>query len=133
MAQTAITYPYTEVNDLSGAEIKAFLEDKADNLFNLDPYLQQGGDMTRVGGMHYSLEPSALIGQRIGHMTLNGKSIEASRKYKVASWASVDENASGPPIWNVVSCYLRDQRAITASALNLPQLVGVNGNPGWDA
>lgn len=132
MAQTAITYPYTEVNALSGAEIKAFLEDKADNLFNPDPYLQQGGDMTRVGGMRYSLEPSAPMGQRIGHMTLNGKSIEASRKYIVASWASLDENAAGPPIWNVVSSYLRDRRAITASTLNVPQLVGVNGNPGWD-
>jgi S-sulfosulfanyl-L-cysteine sulfohydrolase len=133
MAQTAITYPCTEVNELSGAEIKAILEDKADNLFNPDPYLQQGGDMTRVGGIRYSLEPSASMGERIGHMTLNGKNIEASRKYKVASWASLAENAAGPPIWNVVSCYLRDQRAIRASALNLPQLVGVNGNPGWDA
>ncbi len=132
MAQTAITYPCTEVNELSGAEIKAILEDKADNLFNPDPYLQQGGDMTRVGGMQYSLEPSAFIGQRIGHMTLNGKNIEASRKYRVASWASLDENASGPPIWNVVGCYLRDQRTITASRLNFPQLVGVSGNPGWD-
>ena len=133
MAQTAITYPYTEVNEITGAEIKAILEDKADNLFNPDPYLQQGGDMTRVGGMQYSLEPSAPIGQRISRMTLNGKSIGANKKYKVASWASLDETASGPPIWNVVSCYLRDQRKISAGVLNLPTLVGVNGNPGWDA
>ena len=89
--------------------------------------------MTRVGGMHYSIEPAAPMGQRIGHMTLNGKNIEASRKYSVASWASLDENAAGPPIWNVVSCYLHDRRAITASTLNVPQLVGVNGNPGLDA
>ena len=133
MAQTAITYPYTEVNEMSGAQIKALLEDKADNLFNPDPYLQQGGDMTRVGGLQYSLEPSAAIGQRIGNMTLHGKQLEASRKYKVASWGSLDENASGAPIWNVVACYLRDQRTITTSALNLPRLVGVTGNPGWDA
>ncbi len=133
MAQTAITYPYTEVSEMSGSAIKALLEDKADNLFNPDPYLQQGGDMIRVGGLQYSLEPSAAIGQRIGHLTLHGKNIEASRKYKVASWGSLDETASGAPIWNVVTSYLRDQRTITASALNLPRLVGVNGNPGWDA
>ena len=133
MAQTAITYPYSEVNQMSGAEIKNLLEDKADNLFNLDPYLQQGGDMTRVGGLQYSLTPSAAMGQRITDMALHGKGIEPNRKYKVASWGSLDENASGPPIWDVVTKYLRDQRTVSASALNLPHLVGVNGNPGWEA
>lgn len=133
MAQTAITYPYTEVNEMSGSEIKATLEDKADNLFNPDPYLQQGGDMTRVGGLQYSLEPSAPMGERISQMALNGKALDAHKRYKVASWASLNENASGPPIWNVVGCYLRDQRTITPSTLNLPHLVGVNGNPGMDA
>jgi S-sulfosulfanyl-L-cysteine sulfohydrolase len=133
MAQTAITYPYTEVNEMSGSEIKATLEDKADNLFNPDPYLQQGGDMTRVGGLQYSLEPSAPMGKRISRMTLNGKALGDHKRYKVASWASLNENASGPPIWNVVGCYLRDQRTITPSTLNLPHLVGVNGNPGMDA
>ncbi len=133
MAQTAITYPYAEVNEMSGAEIKHLLEDKADNLFNPDPYLQQGGDMTRAGGLQYSLAPCAAMGQRISHMTLHGKDVDANRKYKVASWGSLDENAAGPPIWNVVTKYLRDQRTVTASALNLPHLVGVNANPGWDA
>ena len=133
MAQTAITYPYTEVAEISGAEIKTLLEDKADNLFNPDPYRQQGGDMTRVGGLQYSLEPAAPMGQRIAQMALNGKNLDPHRKYKVASWASLNENASGPPIWNVVSSYLRDQRTITPSVLNLPRLVGVNGNPGLDA
>ncbi len=132
MAQTAITYPYTEVNEMNGREIKAILEDKADNLFNPDPYLQQGGDMTRVGGLQYSLEPSAPMGGRISRMTLNGKELDANKRYKVASWASLNENASGPPIWNVVSCYLRDQRTITPSPLNLPHLIGVKGNPGMD-
>ena len=130
MAQTAITYPYTEVNELSGTEIKTLLEDKADNLFNPDPYLQQGGDMTRVGGLQYSLEPSAQMGQRVGQLRLNEKPLDAHRKYKVASWASLSEDASGPPIWNVVSCYLRDQRTVTASTLNLPRLIGITGNPG---
>ena len=133
LAQTAITYPSTEAKEMSGAEIKALLEDKADNLFNPDPYLQQGGDMTRVGGMRYAIEPSAKTGERIGGLSLNGKAIEPSRKYKVASWASLDENASGPPIWNVVTGYLRDKRTVTTSELNLPKLVGVNGNPGWEA
>ena len=132
MAQTAITYPYTEVNEMSGTEIKNLLEDKADNLFNPDPYLQQGGDMTRVGGLQYSLAPAATMGQRISHMNLNGKNLEANRKYKVASWGSLDEHASGPPIWSVITKYLRDQRIVSASTLNLPRLVGVNGNPGWD-
>ena len=133
LAQTAITYPSSEVNKMSGADIKIFLEDKADNLFNPDPYFQQGGDMTRIGGMQYAIEPSANTGQRIAGMRLNGKAIEPSRKYKVASWASLDENASGPPIWNVVSQYLRDKKTVSVSLLNTPTLVGVNGNPGWDA
>ncbi len=130
LAQTAITYPYTEVNELSGAEIKTLLEDKADNLFNPDPYLQQGGDMTRAGGLQYDLEPTAAMGWRISNMRLNDMPIVASRKYKVASWASVAEDAAGPPIWNVVTQYLRDKKVITATPLNLPKLVGVAGNPG---
>lgn len=130
LAQTAITYPYTEVNELSGTDIKTLLEDKADNLFNPDPYLQQGGDMTRVGGLQYDLEPLATIGARISNMRLNGKPIAASRKYKVASWASVSEDAAGAPIWNVVTQYLRDKKVVTATPLNLPKLVGVAGNPG---
>ncbi len=133
LAQTAITYPSAEVRQMRGTDIKALLEDKADNLFNPDPYLQQGGDMTRVGGMQYAIEPSAKTGNRIGGLSLNGKAIEPSRKYKVASWASLDENASGPPIWNVVSQYLRDQRTVSRSELNLPKLVGVTSNPGWNA
>jgi S-sulfosulfanyl-L-cysteine sulfohydrolase len=133
LAQTAITYPSTEVREITGAEIKALLEDKADNLFNPDPYLQQGGDMTRVGGMQYAIEPAAKNGRRIAALSLKGKAIQASRKYKVASWASLDEDASGPPIWNVVTSYLRDKRSVTMSELNLPKLVGVNENPGWDA
>ena len=132
MAQTAITYPFTEVKEMTGADIKMILEDKADNLFNADPYLQQGGDMTRVGGLQYSLEPAASIGKRIDNMTLNGKPMMDSHKYKVASWGSLDENASGPPVWNVIEQYLRDQPTVTAIPLNLPRLIGVDGNPGWD-
>ena len=108
MNQTAITYPYTTVNELTGTAIKNFLEDACDNLFNSDPYYQQGGDMVRFGGMHYHCDPTQKIGGRIGNMTLHGKPIAAGKTYKVASWAPVAEGASGEPIWEVVARYLRD-------------------------
>src|SRR4029450_4978200 len=89
--QTAITYPYATINELTGETIKTILEDVADNLFNPDPYYQQGGDMVRVGGMRYAIDPSASMGKRITRMELNGKPVDASRKYKVAGWAPVSE------------------------------------------
>lgn len=128
--QTAITYPATTVNDMSGEMLKNVLEDVADNLFNPDPYLQQGGDMVRVGGLHYTIDPSAKMGSRITGMKLNGKPIEASRNYKVAGWASVQEGVTGQPIWDVVATYLRDQKVIKPRQLNLPEMIGVKGNPG---
>jgi sulfur-oxidizing protein SoxB len=128
--QTAITYPATTVNDLSGEMIKTILEDVADNLFNPDPYMQQGGDMVRVGGLHYTLDPIARMGSRISDMRLNGKPIEASKTYKVAGWASVQEGVQGEPVWDVVAKYLRDQRVISPRKLNDPALRGVKGNPG---
>jgi sulfur-oxidizing protein SoxB len=128
--QTAITYPSTTVNDLSGEMIKTILEDVADNLFNPDPYLQQGGDMVRVGGLQYTLDPLAKIGSRISDMRLKGKPIDAGKTYKVAGWASVQEGAQGEPVWEVVAKYLRDERVITPRKLNDPALKGVTGNPG---
>jgi S-sulfosulfanyl-L-cysteine sulfohydrolase len=128
--QTAITYPATTVNDLSGEMIKTILEDVADNLFNPDPYMQQGGDMVRVGGLQYTLDPIAKMGSRISDMRLNGKPIEASRNYRVAGWASVQEGARGEPVWEIVAKYLRDQRVIKPRKLNDPALRGVQGNPG---
>jgi len=89
--QTAVTYPATTVNEMSGEMIKTILEDVADNLFNPDPYLQQGGDMVRVGGLSYSIDPTATMGRRIGDMVLGGKPIEPGKNYKVAGWASVQE------------------------------------------
>jgi len=130
MGQTAITYPYTTVNALTGEAIKSILEDVCDNLFNPDPYYQQGGDMVRVGGLQFTCEPAQKIGQRIGGMTLKGKPIEAKKQYKVASWAPVAEGASGEPIWDVVVKYLRDRKVIRPPKLNRPQLIGVKGNPG---
>lgn len=132
--QTAITYPYTTVTSMSGEMIKTILEDVADNLFNPDPYYQQGGDMVRVGGLHYTIEPSASAGQRISQMTVNGKPIEANKTYKVAGWAPVAESArdaGGEPIWNVVAGYLRDLKTVPPLKLNQPTIKGIQKNPGF--
>jgi sulfur-oxidizing protein SoxB len=131
MDQTAITYPQASVNELTGGEIKAILEDICDNLFNPDPYYQQGGDMVRVGGMTYACNPHAKMGGRIADMRLGGKPMEAGRRYKVAGWAPVAEGAQGEPVWDVVERYLRDRRTIAALAPNVPRLVGIAGNAGY--
>ena len=129
--QTCITYPETYVREMSGAEIKLILEDVADNLFNPDPFYQQGGDMVRVGGMDYEIAPNAASGQRISGMTLdNGQRLEAGKSYKVAGWATVGSQAPGRPIWDVVADYLRDQKTASVSKLNTPRLQGVEINPG---
>jgi sulfur-oxidizing protein SoxB len=130
MDQTAVTYPFVTVTEMSGETIKAVLEDVCDNLFNPDPYYQQGGDMVRVGGMTYTCEPNAKMGKRIRDMAVNGKPIEAGKKYKVAGWAPVAEGAQGEPIWEVVETYLRAQKRVAPPKVNLPKLVGVEGNPG---
>jgi sulfur-oxidizing protein SoxB len=133
MDQLAITYPATTVSEMSGATIKTVLEDVADNLFNPDPYYQQGGDMVRVGGLEYSCTPLAAAGARISNMRLKGKPIEADKSYRVGGWASVNEGAKGEPIWDVVETWLRDQKVIAPRRLNQPALVGVQGNAGLDA
>lgn len=130
MNQTAVTYPYTTVTEMTGEAIKSILEDVCDNLFNPDPYYQQGGDMVRVGGMRYHCDPTRGIGERISGMTLAGKPIEAAKRYKVASWAPVAEGASGEPVWDVVARYLRARRVIPPVTPNRPSLTGVEGNPG---
>ena len=130
MDQTAITYPYTTLTEMSGETIKTVLEDVADNLFNPDPYYQQGGDMVRVGGMSYSCNPLAKMGDRIGDMRLGDTPIEAGKNYKVAGWAPVAEGAKGEPVWDVVGGYLRDKKTIKTPRLNLPRLVGMDGNKG---
>lgn len=128
--QTAITYPYTTVTDMSGEMIKTVLEDVADNLFNPDPYYQQGGDMVRVGGLQYAIEPLADAGKRISEMMLNGKPIEAGKTYKVAGWAPVAEGAQGEPVWDVVARYLRDKKTVGPVDPNQPKLKGVKDNQG---
>ena len=130
MDWTAITYPQTTLNELTGEMIKTILEDVGDNLFNPDPYYQQGGDMVRVGGLTYTCTPGESIGKRISDMRLAGKPIVADRKYKVAGWAPVAEGAKGEPIWDVVTTYLRDRKTVAPVKLNLPKLVGMEGNTG---
>ena len=131
--QTAITYPYTTVTEMSGAQIKTVLEDVCDNLFNPDPYYQQGGDMVRVGGLEYACEPNATMGNRIQDMRLDGKLLDASKTYKVAGWAPVSEAArdkGGEPIWDLVARHLRSEKVVKVTTPNVPILKGVAGNPG---
>ncbi|MBI4986881.1 MAG: 5'-nucleotidase C-terminal domain-containing protein, partial [Rhodocyclales bacterium] len=130
MDQTAITYPASTLTTMTGAQIKAVLEDVGDNLFNPDPYYQQGGDMVRVGGMSYACDPARKIGSRIQAMRLNGKPLAADKTYKVAGWAPVAEGAQGEPVWEVVASWLRDKKTIAPRRLNAPRLIGIKGNPG---
>src|SRR5512135_986019 len=130
--QTAITYPYTTVTEMSGTQIKAVLEDVCDNLFNPDPYYQQGGDMVRVGGLEYTCEPNAKMGERIQDMRLGGKLLDANKTYKVAGWAPVSEAArdkGGEPIWDLVARHLRSEKVVKVTKPNVPKLKGVAGNP----
>jgi sulfur-oxidizing protein SoxB len=135
MDQVAITYPYATLTEMTGEMIKTILEDVADNLFNPDPYYQQGGDMVRVGGLEYAVEPGSKMGSRITDMRLRGRPIEAGKRYKVAGWAPVAEEAkSAPgvkPVWDVVETWLKSQGGrVTPRRLNTPRLIGVAGNLG---
>ena len=130
MDQTAITYPTVTVNEISGADIKIILEDVCDNLFNPDPYLQQGGDMVRVGGLTYSCDPRAAMGKRIDDMRIGGQLIEAGKRYKVAGWAPVNPGAIGEPVWEVVENYLKQIKTVKPRRPNLPRLIGMGGNQG---
>jgi S-sulfosulfanyl-L-cysteine sulfohydrolase len=135
MDQVAITYPYATVTEMSGEMIKTVLEDVADNLFNPDPYYQQGGDMVRVGGLQYKMAPSQRMGFRISDMRLKGRLIEATKMYKVAGWAPVGEDAAragSKPVWELVEAWLsaRPNGRVAKRSVNTPSLVGVAGNPG---
>ncbi len=131
MDQTCITYPETYVREMTGTEIKAILEDVADNLFNKDPYYQQGGDMVRVGGMDYTIDINNTIGKRVTDMRLdNGTAIEPSKVYTVSGWATVGSQSPGRPIWEVVAEYLRDEKVARIKKLNTPAIKGAKDNPG---
>ena len=113
--QTSMNYPSVYRLEFTGTQIKEILEDVCDNLFNKDPFLQQGGDMVRVGGMGYTCAPNQQIGNRISNMThlKTGELIDPNRKYVVAGWASVNEGVEGPPIWDVVESHIQKQGTIT--------------------
>jgi sulfur-oxidizing protein SoxB len=129
LAQTAVTYPETYVQAMTGGQIKDVLEDICDNLFNTDPYYQQGGDMVRVGGLAYACTPAESMGKRISNLKLdNGHALQAGKRYKVAGWASVNEQ-SGAPIWDVVAKHLRSDKPPNRAQPGVT-LNGIEDNPG---
>jgi sulfur-oxidizing protein SoxB len=129
LAETAVTYPETYLQHMTGGQIKDILEDVCDNLFNPDPYYQQGGDMVRVGGMAYTCAPAENVGQRISDLKLdNGRPIEAGKSYKVAGWASVNEQ-KGLPVWDVFAKQLRVGKTSDRRGSGVT-LKGVADNPG---
>ena len=129
LSETAITYPETYVQSLTGSQIKDILEDVCDNLFNADPYYQQGGDMVRVGGMAYTCTPAESVGRRISELKLdNGRALAAGKSYRVAGWASVNPQ-QGMPVWDVLAKYLRAGKAPEPRGAGVT-LKGVDDNPG---
>ena len=132
MEQTAITYPDTSVVQMTGTEIKQHLEKLCDKIFNDDPYQHQGGDMVRTGGLVYVCEPAAKLNSRISDMKLNGKPLQADKSYKVARWGVGSVQSEGEPVWDVVEQYLKSTPEVKHIAPNVPRLIGVDLNPGYD-
>ena len=133
MDQVAVTYPYATVASMTGETIKTVLEDVCDNLFNPDPYYQQGGDMVRVGGLSYACAPGEKMGNRIQDMRLAGNPIEATKTYRVAGWAPVAEEASkagNKPVWELVEAWLKTKAHVGTRTLNTPRLIGMDRNSG---
>lgn len=126
--QTSITYPAAYRQTMTGANLKAIFEDVADNLFNADPYYQQGGDMVRVGGMSYSIDVTKPIGSRIANMTLlrNGQPLDPAKSYVVSGWASVNEATVGPPIYDVVRKYITRTKTIDIPDRQVVRVIGAD-------
>ncbi len=124
---TAITYPNVYRNMMTGENLKVVLEDVADNLFNHDPYFQQGGDMVRVGGIGYQINPNAAMGNRISDITMlkTGEKLDASREYAVAGWASVNEGTEGPPVFDLVSDYVQKEKTVSVDQTERVKVVGI--------
>jgi sulfur-oxidizing protein SoxB len=123
---TAITYPQVYRQTMTGARLKEILEDVADNLFNPDPYYQQGGDMVRCGGLGYTIDIGKPMGSRISDLThlKSGKPIEAARDYTIAGWASVNEGTEGPPAWDLVEKYVAAKKTVKVEAGSAVKVVG---------
>lgn len=135
MTQCAMTYGETYVQEMTGRDLMNILEGVADNLFDPDPYLQSGGDMVRVGGLDYTIDPSKPLYERITDARLdNGHLIEPDQTYKVAGWASVNRTPEGRLMWDVVRDYIVKNRGkdgvLHLPKINHPKLVGVSANPG---
>jgi sulfur-oxidizing protein SoxB len=135
MTQCSITYGETYVTEMKGKDLKAIFEGVADNLFDPDPYLQSGGDMVRIGGLDYTIDPSKQLGERISNIVLDdGRVLDMDETYTVAGWAAVNSVPSGPLIWDVVRNYILDTRGednvLRLPKINHPGLVGVADNPG---
>jgi S-sulfosulfanyl-L-cysteine sulfohydrolase len=124
--QTAITYPACYRQRMTGAQLKEILEDVADNLFNPDPYYQQGGDMVRVGGLAYAIDVAAPIGRRISDLTLlrTGQPIEAGQRYVVSGWASVNPETEGPPVSEIVMRHIERQKVVRVAPNRHIRVVG---------
>lgn len=131
MNLTAITYPIVTTTERSGEEIKFMLEDIADNLFNKDPYMQQGGDMVRTGALRYVIDPNQEIGKRILRMEDGkGKLIDPNKKYTIATWGGIGPQPEGKPVWEVVAEYLRYHKKVKIKLPNTPKVVNIADNPG---
>ena len=134
MDMTATTYSYATLTEMKGDMVKTVMEDVADNLFNPDPYYQQGGDMVRVGGMTYAFNPLETMGKRVSDLRLGGKLIDPNKTYKVAGWAPVSEEAAkagNPMVWDLVEQWLKARGGkVSARQPNMPKLTGAAPNPG---
>ena len=122
---TAMSYPKVYLTEMTGETLKLILEDVADNLFNSDPYYQQGGDMVRVGGMGYRIEVNKPQGSRISEMTMlkSGNKIESNKLYKVGGWASINENTEGPAVWSILEDYIKGRKEISLEQTNSVEVV----------
>jgi sulfur-oxidizing protein SoxB len=129
--QTAMTYPETYLKEMNGNTIKNILEDVADNLFNQDPFYQQGGDMVRTGGISYTIDPLQKMGKRISNVKmLDGKPLDPKKVYKVAGWSTVGSKAAGEPVWETVENYLKNVKHIKQLKVDTPEIVGIKNNKG---
>lgn len=124
---TSMSYPQAYRTEMTGEFLHVILEDVADNLFNPDPYYQQGGDMVRVGGLGYRIEIGKPQGDRISEMILlkTGERIEPTKSYQVAGWASVNEDTKGPAIWDVVESHIRKQETISINPNESVKVIGL--------
>lgn len=131
MTNTSMTYGETYVNELKGSQLKEILEGIAENLFVQDPYLQSGGDMVRMGGLDYTIDPAQSLGNRISNIVDDeGTAIDVNKSYKVSGWAQVGSVGNGRLMWDVAADYLRKQKHLNLKKVNHPTIKGVKNNPG---